>query len=51
VSMRIDLDKACEKYSEKAGLRGAICTIPYVGGAFDVFLATKGSNIIQNRIS
>ncbi|MCK4296484.1 MAG: hypothetical protein KAX28_07510 [Candidatus Marinimicrobia bacterium] len=48
--MKIDLNKACEKYSERFALRGAICAIPYVGGAIDFILATRGSSIIQNRI-
>jgi len=48
--MKINLDKACEKYSDSSVLRSTICAIPYVGGAIDVILSTKGSGIIQGRI-
>ena len=48
--MKINLDKAIEKYSEKSLIRSAISAIPYVGSTIDVILGTRGASIIQKRI-
>jgi|AntAceMinimDraft_9_1070365.scaffolds.fasta_scaffold122079_1 hypothetical protein len=48
--MKINMDKAIEKYSEKILLRSAISAIPYIGNSIDIILSSRGATIIQNRI-
>lgn len=48
--MKINLNKACEKYSNNSLIRGAICAIPHIGGLIDIIMSTRGSKIRQGRI-
>ncbi len=50
IEIRDKLAKAAEYYTQNAELRTAICSIPHIGSAIDVFVATKGQNIIQRRV-
>lgn len=44
------ITKAAEVYAGKTVLRAAVASIPYIGGAVDIFIADRGQKIVQTRI-